>query len=156
MSWLGWLLVAFIVLVLLVNFPKQTLVCLGVAVGGAALFIYVVFIQPQQEQSRLEQQVTVKVTYDAQACSQAYPLLISVENISPKTVIHVSWRVEVYRPGYSSNLAGYPSDYDTDKIIGTMQRWSACYVLPKELAQKSLEPNTLEYRISGKYSRFAD
>jgi hypothetical protein len=39
MSWLGWLLVAFIVLVLLVNFPKQTLVCLGVAVGGAALFM---------------------------------------------------------------------------------------------------------------------
>jgi hypothetical protein len=156
MSSLLWVIVAIGFLVCLVNFPRATLGVSALLIGGAGLFVYLIIMAPAQERERLEQQVSVKATYDIQACSKEYPLLIIIENTSPKTVTHVSWRVEVYRPGYSSNLAGYPSDYDTDKIIGTMQRWSACYVLPRELAQKSLEPSTLEYRISGKYSRFAN
>jgi hypothetical protein len=156
MSWLIGLIVTVVLLVLLGNFPKQTLGCLGVAVGGSVLLVYVVVIVPEQKRNRLEQQVTVQVTYNTQACSKEYPLLISVENTSPKAGTHIRWRVEVYRPGYSSNLAGYNNDYETDKIIGPRERWSACYVLPRTLDQQNREINTFVYRVADKYSRFAD
>jgi hypothetical protein len=156
MSWLIGLMVVIVFLVCLVKFPRATLGTSALIIAGAGLFVYLVFIAPERERDKLEQQVTVQVTYDTQACSTDYPLLIIVGNTSHKTVTRVHWRIDMYRPGYSSNLAGHRNDYETDKIIGPKKRWRACYRLPQALDQKARDVSTLEYRVSGKYSSFAD
>jgi hypothetical protein len=95
MSALLWVIVVIGFLVCLVNFPRATLGASALLIGGVGLFVYLIIMAPAQERERLEQQVSMKVSYDIQACDKAYPLLIIVENTSPKTVTHVSWRVFV-------------------------------------------------------------
>jgi hypothetical protein len=144
MSSFLWVIVAIGFLVCLVNFPRATLGVSALLIGGAGLFVYLIIMAPAQERERLEQQVSVKATYDIQACDKEYPLLIIVENTSPKTVTHVSWSIDVYRPGYSSNLAGHDNNYETDKIMGPRERWRICYQVPRTLDQKTREISTFD------------
>jgi hypothetical protein len=155
MGWLVGLLVFFGFLYFLFKLPKQTLGCLGVLVGLAALLGYVLIFRPEQERKRAQDEIVITVSYAPERCPRKdYPLLVTIQNWSNKTVTEVSWRVDAYKPGYNSNLAGYINNYSTGKTLHPGEGWSACYNLPLTLERKGIDVNTLEYRISSKYATF--
>ncbi len=154
MWWIIGLLAFFGFLFFLFRFPRETLGCLGVVVGFAALLGYVLIFKPEQDRKHLQEQVVVSVSFDPKGCSTNYPLLIDVHNRSNKTIRKTSWDINVYQPGYSSDLSGYSNDYFSDKILQPGQSWSACYILPSTLKQKDLDPGKLEYKVSDKCVSF--
>lgn len=156
---MGWLVAVIAIIAFLgflFRFPKQTLGCAGIVVGGIA-FLYLAFIYfPQQERARRESQVVVNVKYDIEACSASYPLLVAVFNKSDKTVERVSLRIEAYVPGHSTDLSGYDHDVDVDKILAPGENHQACYPLPSQLKWPRESAGQLEYRLSdyGKFVSF--
>ena len=152
MSWIIGLIIFIAFLFFLFSFPKQTLGCLGVIVVLALLLYYLVIYQPEQARKELRDQVVVSVSYNEENCAKKYPLLVKIHNKSSKTVTKVSWDLDVYQPGYSTDLAGY-ADYSSDKILRPGEEWQTCYTLPRNIANR-VDQERLEYRISGKYVTF--
>jgi len=149
---MGWIigLLAFVVfLVFLFKAPKQTIGCLVVIVTIIAVGWYALVTKPEQDRKRLNEQVVVTVVYDEEKCSKDYPLAVYIHNKSNKTVTKVEWDFNAYRPGFSSNLAGYQY-YSSDKILKPGESWFVCYRLPEELTKKGFEPSKLKYTIEYK------
>ena len=150
MGWIIGLLVLVAFLVFLFKAPKQALGCLVVIVIIIAVAWYALVTKPAQDRKRLEEQVAVTVVYDESKCSKDYPLAVNIHNTSSKTVTKVEWHFNAYRPGFSSNLAGYQS-YSSDRILKPGESWSVCYRLPEDLTKQSLDPSKLQYTIEGKW-----
>ncbi len=150
MGWIIGLLVLVVFVIFLFKAPKQTIGCLVVIIIIIAIAWYALVTKPQQDRKRLEEQVVVTVVYDEEKCSRDYPLAVFIRNTSNKTVTKVEWHLNAYRPGFSSNLAGYES-YSSDKILKPGESWSVCYRLPEDLLKKGLDLSKLKYTIEGKW-----
>ena len=68
----------------------------------------------------------------------------------------MSWDVDAYQLGYSTNLAGYDNDYYCDKILNPGEGWTLCYRVPPSLKAEGKPLNMLEFRISDKYAHYQD
>ena len=149
MGWIIGLLALVVFLVFLFKAPKQTVGCLVVVIIIIAVAWYAFVTKPQEDRKRLNEQVVVTVVYDEEKCSKDYPLVVNIHNRSNKTVTKVEWYFHAYRPGFSSNLAGYQT-YSSDKILNPGQSWFSCYRLPEELVKKGLDLGKLKYTIENK------
>lgn len=156
MGWIIGLLALFGFLFFLIKFPRQILICIGIIIGGIALLIYAFIYLPEQKREMLQEKIVVTVSYDKIKCSVEYPLFISVNNNSNKTISKVTWHVDSYQPGYSTNLAGYNNDYYCDKILKPGERWTLCFTVPSSLKAEGKPISMLEYRISNKYAYYQD
>jgi c-di-AMP phosphodiesterase-like protein len=146
MVWIFVIVILLVFLFLLFNFPKQTLGFLAIAVLAIVGLIYYWIYLPSQEGEEREKEraryvakVTVAVNYNSKECEKDFPLAIIITNGSQRTINDVEWTIGVFRPGYSSNLAGYENDYSSDKILAPGERWRACYRLPPTLETKRLD-----------------
>lgn len=148
------LIFAIFFLIVLINFPKQTLSAIGVLIVGVLILWYAFVTIPEQKREYAENKVKIFVTYNATACSPEYPLSIIIINNSGKTLNKAEWRLGAYRTGYSSNLIGYGNDYSSDKIIKSGESWSACYNIPKNLLSIGYGLDKLEYKVEYKYLNF--
>jgi hypothetical protein len=147
MSWLVGFLVIIAFLWFLFNFPKQTLGCGAVIIGGIILlYVYLDYL-PRQERERLESQVDVTIKYDTQACNEQFPLQITISNRSGKTVERVDLIVNVYRPGYSTDISGYDDSYKLDKILAPGESYFSCRRLPPTLEYPRDLAGQLEYKL---------
>ena len=127
---MGWLaLIACFAL--FVMFPKRMLGLAGVIVALiTALVIY--WVISAKIESFQEDKVLLSVDYSTTNCDAQHPLTVTIRNTSSRTLTDVSWDVEAYRPGYSTNLSdshlGY---YKSDRILASGQSYTMCYGLPK-------------------------
>lgn len=105
---------------------KIMIILLLLAALGGALVIY------NKNQARKAQaNVGVTVTYSKTLCNNsAYPLLVTINNKTTKTINHVDFYLGVYFPGNSNNLA-HSDKYVSYKIIGPHQTAQTCYQLPQ-------------------------
>jgi hypothetical protein len=154
MAWLVGIIAVGICLALLFKFPKPTLGCLGVVVGLCFLLYLFAIYLPQEERERDEKSISITIGYDENDCGRDYPLAVKVHNRSRKILKKVEWRIEAFRPGYSSNLNDGYETYKSDKILSPDQGWRMCYRLPEKLNQWKHSASTLEYKISGQYVYF--
>ena len=151
MSWIIGLLAFFGFLFFLIKFPRQILTGIGIIIGGITLLIFIFIYLPGQNKKMLQEKIVVTVSYDTTTCGTGYPLFIFINNSSNRTISKVTWNVDAYQPGYSTNLAGYNNDYYCDKILKPGERWTLCYIVPSSLKAEGKPIGMLEYRISNKY-----
>ena len=156
MGWIIGLLAFFGFLSFLIHFPRQILTGIGIIIAVIALLYYACFYLPDQNRKILQEKVVVTVLWDTTKCGVEYPLFISVNNNSNKIMSKVTWAVEAYKPGYSTNLAGYNNDYCCDKILKPGEIWTLCYRVPSSLKAEAKPISTLEYRIAYKNVYFQD
>lgn len=144
-------------IILLFIFPKQVGILIGVVVAGiAGIYLY---IQAEEDSKQKQRDaVVISVAYDTNACSEEYPLHVSVRNGSKKVVNKVSWNIGAYRQGYSNNVVdyGYSGEYGTpyssDKIISPGQGYGLCYKAPS--IQGSHQPQSLNWSAVRKSIEF--
>jgi len=148
LPWFGYLrrVVLVVFAAIFLAFPRQTLLALGVLVGVVALAIHLTMIKPWQDEKALLAKIKADLAYDVGACSRECLLLISMRNSSRSALDKISWEVEAYQPGYSTNLAPYGSGYSSDKILQPGERWRDCYTLPGDVAQRN-DAASLRYSV---------
>lgn len=156
MGWIIGLLAFFGFLFFLIKFPRQILTGIGIIVGCIALLIYAFIYLPDKNRKMLQEKIVVTVSYDTTKCGVGYPLSISITNSSNKTISKVTWNIDAYQSGYSTNLASYNNDYLCDKILKPGERWTLCYTVPSSLKAEGKLIGMLGYRISNKYAYFQD
>ena len=59
---------------------------------------------PEQEREKEKRLITITVEYDVNECGKDYPLPIKIVNNTRKTLKKTHWRIDIFQPGYSSNL----------------------------------------------------
>ena len=148
-----WVAVVLGVILLIGMFPKQMLGILGVLVLLiATVFLY--FQGQADERQREKDSVQVSVKYDEETCNEEFPLFVAVRNTGYNPVNKVSWNLAAYRPGYSSNVISYGTDfswdtpYYTDKILNTGEEIRLCYKVPT--IDGKFDPGALNYEITNK------
>lgn len=147
---MGWLVAIVVIGVLvwfLFNFPKQTLGCLGAIIVGLVILYEVYIGQPQAEREAAEARVQVGVVYDPQACSGDDPLLVTASNHSNKVVERIEFRIDIFKPGFSTDYAGYENEYTLDKILQPGEGWKSCFTLPPSFRNPGMSEGMLEYRL---------
>jgi len=155
MSWFIGLLSLLIFILLLFKYPKKTFIALGVILLCIGLLFYYFGYLPDYRQNKLNSQVDLFVFYDTMACTSEYPLSIICSNNSSRSLDKIQWNINVYRPGYSTNISGYDNDYSYDKIVAPGKGWSICCHLPLSMELEGIDPSKLEYKISYKYVVFS-
>jgi hypothetical protein len=148
MAWFVGLIAVIAFLGFLFNYPKQTLGCAAVLVGGLILLYYVFIDAPEKERKRTESMVNIAIQYDAKRCGKDFPLLISAINNSKKTVEKIELTIGVFVPGHSTDLSGYNNNYKLDKILQPGEGYGRCFELPSTLKYSRELADQLEYRLS--------
>ncbi|MBI4681220.1 MAG: hypothetical protein HY753_08500 [Nitrospirae bacterium] len=157
MGWIIGLIALFGFLFFLINYPRQILTGIGIIVGVVALLIFVTIYLPEQNRKMIQDKIDIKVAYGINNCGMGgRSLSISIYNGSNKTISKVTWRVDAYQPGYSTNLAGYDNDYYCDKILKPGERWTSCYTVPSTLNAEGKPIGLLQYSISSKNAHYQD
>lgn len=152
--------IAAFVLVL-VRFPKQTIGCSVALVVLAVLSIALLLEHDKERGERARERdaaVAVSIAFARTTCGAANPLAVTVRNGTSDTLNAVEMRLEVYRPGFSTDLLQSSYDEHTlkwDKILAPGQQATLCYSLPRTIAYNNLDSaSTLQYRVGYKYPRF--
>lgn len=136
-------------LFLLFRFPKQMIGLIGMLILIAAIGWYLLVTVPEQQKKELEESVAISLTYDEKQCGKGYPLRVRITNGSDKTIKKVTWDLNAYVPGYSTDISGY-QNYKCDKILKPGQNWETCYSLPSELTNSKRNLSSLEYKVNWK------
>ncbi len=146
-----WLVLLILVVILLIIFPKQTIATLVVIVVGilGTIFYYTDYDDYKRRKRNALIQVTVE--YNSLQCGQQYPISIRLTNKGGKTVNKVSYRLEAYRKGHSTNVLRY-TESSSDKVLKHGQSNGGCYTMPRyesprDLFDESYYPKNLEYKI---------
>jgi len=149
MTWFLGILFFFGFLFFLFRFPKQTLVLIGL-LFLACFILWQAFIGgPEQERKAIENAVSVELSFNTSVCSEKYPLFVKITNNSRKTIDKVTWYLNIYVPGYSTDLSGYNDNYSCDKILKPGEVYTLCYMLPSSL-DNGHPPSSLKYEVSWK------
>jgi len=143
-------------LVLFIKFFKQMLIICGVLIIVCGTLWYLYITIPEQKRKAVVDSVSVTVAFSISSCSVDHPLIVAIKNNSTKTVTKVSWELKVYKPEYSTDIAGYDNHYFSDKILKPREVHALCYKLPSTLEAKNLDSSLLEYEIPYKYVDFKD
>lgn len=159
---MAWVIGIGIFLALLIFFPKVVIPILVLAAIGIAGFFYNDHLaQKAREQKR--EAVKLTVARNPAACSEKFPLLVTIRNGSDDTVNKISFSVQGFRPGHSDPIydSGF-RNYSTDKIIRQGELSYACWAIPavsykiSEEQAAAFPPETLIWSISGAYPDFAN
>lgn len=156
MVWIFGIICLIIFIIILINFPKQTLIVFFSLILLIVFLWYKYITVPDQYRKSITDKVSVTVLYNVATCNYYSPLFITIINNSNKTITKVSWDVNTYVPGYSTDISGWPNNYSSDKILKPGESWSSCYTLPSNLNNKNHDPGSLKYGISNKYVQFQD
>lgn len=156
MAWLFGLVVLVVFIIVLVKFPKPTLITIGVLIVIGIISWYVGIEKPEKDRKLQESLVTVDIKFDSKECPDMfYPLRTRIVNKSKKTVEKVTWYLGAYEPGFSTDLSGYNDSYKNDKILSPGEGWQVCYNLPG-----TIEPNhdfsKLQYKAEMKNVSWQD
>lgn len=148
-----WVVGIGIFLLLLFMFPRFTLGL--IAIIGVTIFILFERANTNNRQAA-ERRALVGVTagYDASRCSIDYPILVSIMNRSPQTVVSTSFTLKGYASGHSDAIydSGYGS-YRDDRIIEPGGGWSICWSVPRRSYNVSEEraaaypPSSMIWRV---------
>jgi len=136
--------IGIILLLLLLSFPKQM-------IGGLLLIagLSYYYMDKNNKQRAIEQKnLQIYISYNLKECNLEYPLHIRITNTGRKVVNLVSWKINAYRVGYSSNLLDNNNNYSTDKILKYYETYMSCYKVPN--IKQKLDVSLLEYQISNK------
>jgi hypothetical protein len=150
MGWIIGIIIIIASIYFLFRFPKQTFILIGVFIGICLLIGYFLIYVPEQKRKAIEDSVSIILTYDSKFCGMEYPLYVEIVNGSNKTIERVTWYLNAYIPGYSTDLSGYNNDYSNDKILKPTEKWSTCYKLPSTLDTQGLSASNLKYEVSMK------
>ncbi len=126
-----WVIAIALLLSLFLLFPKKMLGGLGVLVlMGSAIGGF--FYYQDWSNKKINEAVSVTVSYSLADCDVSSPLKIMVENGSDKTITLVEWNISAHQVGFSGDLAvpGYQI-YSQNKILKPSERWVGCVRLPK-------------------------
>jgi hypothetical protein len=155
MNSIVWAVLAIAFIILLIKFPKKTLVVAAIlsALTLAVFGILAHNTEKDREEYKAEQdRVVVTVAYNNALCGPAYPLQVTIQNNGTKTVSRVNFRLGAYLPGYSTNHAGY-EEFTSDKIIKSGESFFQCFRIPT-LGDGTKE-DTLQWRIEDKTVYFS-
>ncbi len=102
-----------------------------------------------------EEKVKMTVSYAPQNCDAAHPLQITVLNGSPLIVIKTDWIYEVYRIGFSTQLAE-GDRFEADSMIRPGEEHTFCTELPEFTQRVAVPASELEYRIADRNVAFRE
>ena len=147
-----WLFIGAVFLILLVMFPRGTLLTLVWALGAAGVLTLYLWMQASNEADQ-KRKVALTISYDIQACGKDKPIYVQIANNSRRIVDKVEWRFTAYKPGYSTNLVSYSApDSSSDKILRPGQRTGWCF--PAPLLNGPANPSALKFGARSKWITF--
>lgn len=156
MGWFFCIICLILWIIIIIKFPKQTIIISISLILLCILLWYQYITIPERNRKAINDSVSVTISYSVALCNHGYPLSVTVKNNSHKTITKVSWDVNIYISGYSTDISGWPNNYSSDKILRPGESWSSCYKLPSNLNAKNHDPSSLKYEISNKYVHFQD
>ncbi|MCQ4320150.1 multidrug transporter [Stutzerimonas stutzeri] len=133
-------------LILLIRYPLRAVpISLGALLGLGIVAAWVIWQEQREEQ--LLAQLQLRMAYAPTSCPAGQPLLIILDNHSPKPMRNLSWDVAAYSPGSSLNLV--TSNYGAPQYRGPGnlqpgQRWQSCAPLPP--LRSGYRSSNLEFR----------
>jgi hypothetical protein len=80
--------------------------------------------------------VTIHASYTKTECNAASPVKVTVDNGSGRTLKALSFDLDVYLDGDSTNLSGVDAPQVWTKIVGPRSTASTCLALPREAAAR--------------------
>jgi hypothetical protein len=143
-------------LILLIRYPRRAVpISLGALLGLGLVAAWVIW-QEQREEHFLAQ-LELQMSYAPSRCPAGQPLLIKLDNHSPKPMQSLRWEVAAYSPGSSLDLV--TSSYNAPQYQGPGdlqpgQRWESCAPLPP--LRSSYRSSNLEFRAERLQGRFAN
>lgn len=136
---------------------KRILKIIGFSILGIILFLVLVigyFYLSYYIEQKEKEKVEITVEYDPDECSSYYPLAVRILNGSKRTILYTDTRINIYRKGYSKDIAQLNSGLETDKIIESNESYRFCVNILLEELYKSISVDELEFKIGYTYIRF--
>lgn len=149
--WLFATAVLVIVALLLLKFPRQTLIVLGALLGVVALGGAYWWWEEMGRQRYVD--ISVSYTPTVAPCSSEFPLRLEVFNRSGSVVSYSSVYLAAYPPGRSTNIAPYQS-YTSDQIIAPGTGMTYCYSAPK--LGEQVDPASAVWSVESRSVSFRD
>ncbi len=113
---------------------------------GVVVYYYVDKARDERDSAA----VSISVTHDAKTCGESVPLLVVVNNGSPRAVTKVAWNIAAYVPEDNRNLAWYgrtaaewDTQYSSDRVLVPGDSASYCYGVP--ILKTSIYSHNLTY-----------
>ena len=102
------------------------------AILGAVAIGVVVAMRFSQHAEDDQKAVTIQATYTKTECTAQSPVKVTVENTSEHTLKAMSYDLEVYLDGDSTNLSGADAPQTWTKIVRPHSTSTICLALPRE------------------------
>jgi len=145
---------AVIAIFLVLAFPKQAVILIGLAVALVLILLSGLYIMDRFEK-RQQSLIEVTVVFDPAGYSSQYPLRVTIKNNSSKLVEKVDWQFAAFSPGHSTNLIDGYASMSTDKILASGESTTLFYRVPK-LKAEELKAAMLDWSISYKRAVFRE
>jgi len=130
---------------------------LGIILGIIAILILIIFIYTYNDNKKKkgeQEKVKMSIEYNLKKCNEDYPLFITIENNTDKTINNINFDLKITRRGHSTNLDNY-TNYNSDLIIKPGEAFGNCYLYRLKNEYKMYNnPIDLQFEISYKYVYF--
>jgi hypothetical protein len=136
---MAWAIGIGIFLLLLAAFPRFA-IGLVVVFGLAVFAVFSAVNTANKRMAERRAMVTVSTGYDAQRCTPAHPVLVTITNRASATVSATSFTLKGYASGYSDPIydSGY-GQFRDDRIIEPQGNWATCWTVPRRAYNVSEE-----------------
>lgn len=143
-------------LILLLRYPAKALPVSLVAAVALGIVATLVIWQDNRETRQLER-LDLRLVYAPQSCPADRPLQVSLTNTNPVPLLDLRWRVAVYVPGDTVNLAD--NTYTSARYRGPNElqpdaTWQECLPLP--VLRSGYRAQTLEFRAEHLQGNFSN
>lgn len=138
------------------RWPKRTLQAAAIILGAVAIGAWWLLYRPSQDSPWEAEQaaraadgakVLVTVKYSDGACKADHPMQVYISNLSSRTVNAVTWELEAYVPGHSTNVVPFLNRTNSsDAILKPGFSQTVCYALPK-FEGTELPPALLDFKV---------
>ena len=112
----------------------------GLVIGGVVVVVVagVAFVvhRAMQREDDDQKAVTIHASYAKAECGAATPVKVSVDNASDKTLKALSFDLDVFLDGDSTNLSGSDARETWTKIVKPHASAGACLALPREARER--------------------
>jgi len=134
----------------------KVLLCITLVIVGLIILLTLNEMWFREWKNEYEMsKVEMTVEYNTERCPESFPLLVSIQNSSRKTVNFIKYKVVIRRKGYSTDIS-YLLDTTTDKIIEPGKSIESCHIyFLAGLYEWYNSPNDLEFEIGNKRIIFA-
>lgn len=130
---------------------------LGIIIGIIVILILIIFIYTYNDSKKREKEqekVKMSIEYNLKKCNEDYPLFITIENNTDKTINNINFDLKITRRGHSTDIGDY-TDYNSDLIMGPGKAFGNCYLYRlKNEYKKYNNPADLQFEISYKHVYF--